>query len=161
MNIFHLSTYPEESARWHVDRHVVKMVLESAQLLSTAHRLLDPEPFHADLLYKSTHVNHPCSKWCRASANNYQWLYELFVCLCDEYTFRYGKIHLCDTKFRKILNTHPKGIPQIGLTPIAQAMPEQYKNENPVIAYRQYYINEKSKFAVWTKREKPYWYVKD
>lgn len=158
MNIFYLSRFPKEAAQMHVDKHVIKMILESAQLLSTAHRIVDGDTENS-VLYRSTHKNHPCSKWCRESLANYYWLYELFCHLCDEYTYRYGKIHLTDSKLRNVLMTPPKNITRIGLTPIVQAMPEQYKNADPVVAYRNYYIAEKNKFAVWTNREKPSWFI--
>lgn len=158
MNIFYLSDNPEEAARYHVDKHVVKMILESAQMLCTAHRLLDNK--EDDRLYRSTHKNHPCSKWVRESSTNYNWLYNHFCALCDEYTYRYGKVHLTDKKLRHILKDLPKNIQQANITQVAQAMPDEYKNSDPIIAYRNYYIVEKSRFAVWSKREKPSWFNK-
>lgn len=156
MNIFYLDSCPEKAAKMHVDKHVVKMILESAQMLSTAHRLLceDVDP----ILYKTTHKNHPCSKWCRESIDNYEWLYWHFCYLCDEYTYRYGKVHLTDSKLREPLSCIPKNISRIGFTTVAQAMPDEFKDPNPIKAYRQYYIAAKNKFAKWTKREKPEWY---
>lgn len=156
MFIFYLSEDPKEAAQYHVDKHVVKMIVESAQMLCTAHRLLDSN--QSDILYKTTHKNHPCAIWCRESVQNYNWLYRLFVSLCDEYTFRYGKTHLTDRKLRNILSNPPKNIKDVGPTLIAQAMPQELKQENPVSAYRQYYIKEKTRFAFWTKRDKPIWF---
>ena len=181
MNIFYLNQNPKIAAQEHVDRHVVKMILESAQLLSTAHRVLDGSTkilqkldksgktrtvkSHVlsdinlnEVLYKATHVNHPCAIWCRESINNYMWLYELFVALCDEYTFRYGKKHKTDLILRDILKSPPRNITPHALTTPAQAMPVQYKHSNPVIAYQNYYIGEKSKFAKWTNRQTPSWF---
>lgn len=158
VNIFYLSNDAVEAAKWHLDRHVVKMILESAQLLSTAHRILDncQDP----ILYRITHKNHPSAVWVRKSVHNYNWLYELFIALCDEYTRRYGKIHLTDTKLRYVLNTPPKNIPNVPFTQPTQAMPNEYKHEDSVIAYRQYYIHAKNKFATWKIPEhKPSWFI--
>jgi hypothetical protein len=181
MNIFYLNHNPKIAAQEHVDRHVVKMILESAQLLCTAHRVLDgriqsvtqttaagkqrtikkyvhPNSNLEKILYSCTHMNHPCAIWTRDSINNYMWLYELFVALCDEYTFRYGKTHKTDLLLRDILKNTPANIAMSGATPPAQAMPEKYRNADPVIAYQEYYIHEKRKFANWTNRSCPIWF---
>jgi hypothetical protein len=181
MNIFYLSDDPRTAAQEHVDRHVVKMILETAQLLCTAHRLLDgvetpttkigksgkpksvkkfthPDPKLDGLLYSTTHINHPCTIWTRTNINNYMWLYQLFVALCDEYTHRYGKKHKCDLLFRDVLNATPSNIPSGNLTSPAQAMPEKYRHVNPIMAYRQYYIAEKAPFAKWSNRTIPAWF---
>lgn len=156
MNIFYLSNDPIESARFHVDRHVVKMILESAQLLSTAHYVLDGPKFG---LYKPTHKNHPCAKWVRDTIYNYCWLYDLFCALCDEYEFRYNKIHKT-SKLKNVLKYPPKALIESGkiyLTPPAQAMPFEYQNSNPIIAYRNYYRYGKKHLHKYTKREIPDW----
>lgn len=165
MNIFVLDQNPAMAAKYHCDKHVVKMILETAQLLSTAHRTLDGQhqvglspsgrkqqqwilPDEREIyLYKATHVNHPCAIWCRETLTNYNWLYTLGIELCYEYTRRYNKIHLCQTKiFDEWLSLSPDALKKkSGLTPFAQAMPDQYKNTDPVVAYRNYYINEKEK----------------
>lgn len=158
VNIFYLSNNPVEAAKWHVDRHVVKMILESAQLLSAAHRILDSN--QDARLYRVTHKNHPSAVWVRQSVHNYNWLYELFIALCDEYTRRYGKIHLTDIKLRNVLVSPPKNIPNVPFIQPPQAMPNEYKNEDSVVAYRQYYINAKNKFATWKIPEhKPSWFI--
>ena len=182
MNIFYLSENPKEAAIFHLDKHVVKMILETAQILCTAHRLLDgtqqqttkitktgatkastryvlPNPTLEDTFYKTTHINHPCSIWCRTSINNYMWLYELFVALCDEYTHRYGKKHKTDILLRDPLKNAPQSISDAPFTHPAQAMPDEYKHSDPVIAYRNYYTGAKAKFAAWTLRETPNWFV--
>lgn len=181
MNIFYLSNNPKIASEQHIDKHVVKMILETAQLLCTSHRILDGQEYIAEkinkngnsrkvkryslgdsnldsVLYSATHVNHPCTIWSRSDINNYMWLYNLFTCLCDEYTFRYNKVHKCDTLFRSLLKSPPKNIPTNSFTPPAQAMPDEYKDSDPIVAYRKYYINEKAKFANWTKREVPNWF---
>lgn len=178
MNIFVLSLIPYVAAMYHCDKHVVKMILEYAQLLSTAHRLLDgyqvieltdkgrkmkrwklDDSNMESVLYKSTHINHPCVKWLIKSNNNYMWLYELFTHLCDRYTHIYGKIHSTDTKLRILLNTIPKNIPNKPITPFPQAMPEDYKvQDDPVTAYRIYYCYDKINFATWKISNKPWWF---
>lgn len=182
MNIFYLNSNPEIAAQEHVDRHVVKMILESAQLLCTAHRISDgclttisrqtsagkvrnvktyvhPNPNLDTLLYSCTHANHPCAIWARETINNYMWLYELFVALCDEYTFRYGKTHKTDSLLREVLRTPPTNIKRDGFTFPPQAMPTAYKHADAVVAYRNYYVGAKAKFAKWTKRPIPNWFA--
>lgn len=156
MNIFYLSDSPVEAARYHVDRHVGKMVLESAQLLCTAHRVLgSQEP----VLYKATHVNHPCAIWTRESATNYLWLRDLMHELNAEYRYRYDKAvdHLSMQKLRVVLDKPPLGLMDRGLTPPRQAMPDEYRRLDPVEAYRAYYNGAKRGMHKWTNREVPYW----
>lgn len=181
MNIFYLSSDPKQAAQYHLDKHVVKMIIESAQLLCTAHRLLDgkqivrqevtrtgktrnvkrhiiDDPEKESLLYKASHIHHPCAVWSRQSINNYMWLYELFVSLCDEYTFRYGKKHKTDILLRDVLKSAPANIQLADFTLPPQAMPADYKHNDPIEAYRRYYIGAKKSFARWTKRPQPEWF---
>jgi len=112
-----------------------------------------------DILYKAVHFNHPCTVWTRTSKQNYKYLYDLFCALCDEYTFRYKRIHETDMKLRSALWVFPNNIPDIGFTEPPQAMPDYCKVVgNPIQAYHNYYINEKSRFAKWKLREQPRWY---
>lgn len=157
MNIFYLSNDPEKAATYHNDKHVVKMILESAQMLSTAHRVLDNST--EIILYKSTHINHPSTKWTRANINNYMWLYNLFCELCKEYTFRYGKTHLTEKKLKHVLRQAPMYILNDAFTQPPQAMPVAFHGPDSVTAYRKYYINDKNHLATWTKRPIPDWYV--
>jgi hypothetical protein len=152
MNIFVLDENPAVCAEYHCDKHVVKMVLETAQLLSN----VAPGALY---MYKQTHLNHPCSKWARESYGNFVWLYELGIALASEYTFRYGKEH----KSLEVIRL-AKTLVQVGdfntqiRTPFAQAMPDQYRNyEDAVEAYRNYYRGEKKVFAKYTKRSIPSW----
>lgn len=141
------------------DKHVVKMILESAQMLSTAHRVLD-ESNDAEL-YKTAHKNHPCSIWVRKSSENYSWLYSHFKALSEEYTYRYGKIHSSWQKLGKILNKMPKNITMNERSPFAIAMkqyPECIVENDPIQSYRNYYRVAKKDFAKWTKREEPEWW---
>ena len=155
MNIFVLDEKVEKCAEYHCDKHVIKMILESAQMLSAVVRLNGH-----DIGYKLTHKNHPCTIWARESLSNYNWLVRLTRLLNYEYRYRYDKD--VNHKSYDLVKTLPiPDLPDIGLTPFAQAMPEQYKNKNAVKAYRDYYINEKSSFLTWTKRKKPKWINND
>ena len=155
MNIFILDKEVEKCAEYHCDKHVIKMILESAQMLSAVVRLNGH-----DIGYKLTHKNHPCTIWARESLSNYNWLVRLTRLLNYEYRYRYDKD--INHKSYDLVKTLPiPDLPDIGLTPFAQAMPEQYKNKNAVKAYRDYYINEKSSFLTWTKRKKPTWMNND
>jgi hypothetical protein len=159
MNIFILSKNPKRCARYHCNKHVVKMILESAQLLCIAHRILDDvSEINDTKLYGLTHKNHPCAKWVRESFENYLWLYNLFIELCNEYTFRYDKIHLSDIKYRKVLSQLPNNIPMDPMTNFALAMPDLYKGEDAVESYRNYYLSEKRYLCVWKRRKDPYWF---
>ena len=157
MNVFYLSKDPIEAAQYHNDKHVVKMILESAQLLCTAHRILDNS--QDPRLYRSTHKNHPSAKWARANINNYNWLYHLFVALCSEYTHRYGKKHLTEIKLKHVLAQAPMNISLDAFTQPPQAMPDQYRTSDSIIAYRTYYKTDKKHLASWTKRPVPEWYM--
>lgn len=159
MNIFVLNEDPVLAAQEQCDKHVVKMVLETAQMLSIAHRVDDNATF--EYLYKVTHLNHPCVKWVLQSKANYEWLYKHFVGLCDEYTKRYNKVHLSDKKLRDFLKNSPSNLPNLGLTPFPQAMPDEYRKKNPVEAYRTYYIKDKSYFAKWKSGNVPSWFTKE
>lgn len=157
MNIFWLDKDVHLCVKYHCDKHVVKMILEYAQLMCTAHHVLDgslaPTP-----LYKSTHVNHPCAVWVRQSSANYMRLYDLFIALCEEYTYRYGKEHLTYTKLRVPLSLPPVNTPQIALTQPPQCMPEEFHRKNVVEGYRNYYNESKYRMARWTNREVPPWF---
>lgn len=155
MNIFVLNQDPRKAAQDHCDRHVVKMVTEYAQLLSTAHRILNPNDTRG---FKSTHVNHPCSIWVRIGDENYQWLYELYDALGQEYKRRYRKDHASHLLYRLALKEIPEQIPK-GATRFVLAMPDKYKSPNPVRSYHNYYVGEKSSFATWKPPASvPHWY---
>ena len=181
MNIFYLHHNQKLCAEMHNDKHCIKMILEYAQLLSTAHRVLDgtllvgisdkgrkstswilPDNRN-DILYKATHINHPSAIWCRQSYENYEWLYTMFIELMNEYTYRYGKNHACE-KLIEPLYTPPTHIPKgIGFTEPTPAMPDIVKVANNSIAsYRNYYINNKTHLASWrgkvNSRNTPEWF---
>jgi hypothetical protein len=170
MNIFVLDEDPVLAAKYHCDKHVVKMILESATMLSAAHHLYPMVEYNyntetqtydgwtTEKLFKKAWVNHPCTKWARESIYNYQWLSELAIALCDEYTLRYNKQHKTSSLIRTLLYRIPL-LPKIDFTPFVQAMPDDVKNQKDAIAaYRNYYIKYKSGFAKWTLRGTPYWY---
>ncbi len=167
MNIFVLSKYLKTCAKYHLDAHCRKMIIEYAQILSTAHRILEPENC-PDIMYKKiSNPNHPCAVWVRESSENYIWLYKLFKYLCREYTFRYGRVHLTETKLMTILIRVPNGIPNVPMTPFRLAMPDECKifnangSPNAVASYRNYYMMEKGDLCVWTKRDEPRWFLED
>jgi hypothetical protein len=142
MNIFYLSEDPNEAAKYMYNKHVVKMILESAQLLCTAHIISDGEA--ADVPYKATHKNHPSAIWARESVSNYIWLYDHMIALGNEYTRRYGKKHLTILKCSGALCKAPNNVTKVDLTPMPQCMPDQYKVPgNSVEAYWNYYEAEK------------------
>ena len=161
MNIFYLDHDPVTAARAMTDKHIVKMILESAQLLSTAHRVLDGRPTtklsksgakltrydHPLPLYQATHINHPSAIWVRESADNYAWLYSHFLALCVEYSGRYGgKVHKSYTDLNHYLQPLPMNIPQRGATPVKLAITDtSWHRDCPVQSYRAYYVGEKLK----------------
>lgn len=159
MNIFILDTDPIKAARYECDKHVVKMIVESCQLLCTTLREFG---INETWMYKSTHVNHPCSKWVLESWDNFDWLVMHFVVLLDEYEKRYNKEHKCNKMLEPILKVRAGiGIYKVcnfKTTPFALAMPQMYKQENAVEAYRNYYRNEKKHFAKWKLGNIPEWW---
>ena len=176
MNRFILDENPKAAAEYHCDKHVVKMILEEAQMLSTAHRILDGvetvgqsksgrkakrwklDDDRNDKLYQATHVNHPCTQWSMQTFENYVWSVKLLRYLLDEYQFRYGKKHKCEELY-PILRFTPTRISSGPLTQFPQAMPDECKRENPVEGYRDYYIIHKVRFAKWTNRPVPEWFT--
>jgi hypothetical protein len=158
MNIFFLDQDPYKAAEYLCDKHVVKMVLESAQIMSTIWNEENPD-HDLDFTYRSTHKNHPCVKWARKCFENYQWLSRHAIGLLVEYTHRYGKHHKSGEVITKCCWA-PDSVPINGeMTSPSQAMPDEYRDSDPVVAYRKYYIEDKMKNidCRWTRREVPYW----
>jgi hypothetical protein len=153
MNIFFLDYNPKKCAQYHNDKHVVKMILETAQLLCGVHWVMGNEA-----PYKLSHKNHPCSIWVRSSLENYLWLCELGLELCIEYEYRYGKKHKTyDVIMWCILNK--PNISDVEFTSPPLAMPDHCKvDNNPTKSYRNYYMIEKSSFCKWKGRDVPNWY---
>ena len=148
MNIFYLDTDPVKAANHQYNKHIVKMILESAQMLCSAHRYYGND----DVPYQSTHINHPSTKWVRENANHYHWLYNHMMALGREYTKRFNKKHLTITKCENVLSLLPPNIEFKPFKQPPQAMPEIYKEECSVKAYWNYYIGDKQKIA--NKNEK-------
>jgi hypothetical protein len=164
MNIFFLHNEPSVCAQQHVDRHCVKMILEYAQLLSTAHHEFDS--YWKKDVYKPTHRNHPCAIWVRESANNYMYLYTLFTELCKEYTHRYGKVHKTDREKSAILFHVPDGLQFSMVTKPPQCFSghDEYKEDDHIQAYRKFYNGTKSHLftlkdgsPAWKNRPIPDW----
>jgi len=167
MNIFVLSTNPQTCAEYHCDAHVRKMILEYAQLMCTAHYVLDGATeinsghrFGKIQLYKPTHINHPCAVWTRTCTGNYLWLWDLWNHLCTEYYYRWGKIHATWSKFgfTGALRVFPNTMKRKAIQPFVPCVPEDLKNLFVTSAYREYYRREKRHLAKWTNRPIPEWY---
>ncbi len=154
MNIFVLDQDVKKCAEYHNDKHVVKMILESAQLLCGVHHMVETD---RDIPYKLSHKNHPCSIWVRENLSNYFWLCELGLELCREYTFRYGRKHKSQQVIEWCIENSPE-IPEGDFTDPPRAMPEQYKVGSVVESYRNYYIGEKYSFSNWKNRPIPNWF---
>ena len=181
MNIFYLDNDPQKCAEMHVDKHCVKMILEYAQLLSTAHRVLDGtqltrqsktgrlqkfwklEDSRDSIMYSATHINHPSAIWVRQSELNYMWLAEMLECLCMEYTYRYGKTHKVESigLMQLLKNEFPKNIPKGLFTEPTPAMPDIYKVPgNSIQSYKNYYLGDKTRMFAWKNRNRPIWITK-
>ena len=181
MNIFYLDKDPVQAAQWQVDKHVVKMIVESAQMLSTAHRVLDGAPVEVtykvpsteklrkkkvwvigddrnDILYSATHINHPSNVWIRQSVENYNWLVDHMFALGEEYTYRYGKKHATITKLGYELQSPPQNLKEWDMTIIPSCMDEEFiVGDDPILNYRNYYAKGKAKLHKWKNREVPDW----
>lgn len=155
MNIFAVNKDPVIAAQSLCDKHVIKMIVETTQLLSTA--INEKLACQQDNLYKTTHKNHPCNKWARQSQQNFKWLYEHGIELLNEYYFRYNKKHHKSSIVLLATEKYKNIFPDAGLTNFAQAMPENYRSHDPIISYRMYYRREKKKLLFYTKRKPPIW----
>ena len=154
VNIFVLDEKPSVAARYHCDKHVVKMILETAQMLSTVHH---KHGYDGEELYRPAFHRHPCTVWVGDSAANYSWTYQLLSSLCSEYTLRYNRIH-ATARLLEPLSWMPEELPDEPITPFAQAMPEDVKGPEAVAAYRNYYLKYKRRIAVWRFTEEPEWW---
>ncbi len=182
MNLFVLSYNPVEAAQLQCDKHVVKMIVESGQMLSTTHRMLDgrlekrpsksgktqskywvhPDEQLEKVLYRAVHMHHPCTVWTMQTSENYKWHYDHFVALCDEFKYRYGKIHRTDEVLRDVLSFPPMKLPNGPLTkqPLAMKANPECMLGDVVESYRAFYQTKQARFKmVWTKRDKPDWFV--
>ena len=170
MNIFYLSHKTSRCARWHCDKHVVKMILETTQLLYTAHWVLSVIPDFGDAPvrkgteergYKSIrNAKHPCAIWVRESLEHYVWLCELGLALCKEYRHRYGayKRHSCEDHLQWLFEFPPMELGALGWKEPPKAMPDEYKiSKSSIVAYRQYYRFGKADLLRYTGRSTPHW----
>lgn len=179
INIFYIDEDPVQAARWMVDKHIVKMILESAQLLSTAHRFLDGkekqvltdkgrrmkrwilEDQREPVLCLATHINHPSAVWARTSVENYNWLVDHMYALMAEYTHRYEREHVYYGDMSYMLQSPPHNLKEFDSTKMPSAMDVKYIiSDNPVENYRNYYKYGKASMHKWTNREPPEW-IKD
>lgn len=153
MNIFYLDRSPEKAAIYHNNKHVVQLIRECRLELASAHpvEILEAFMFPTPRGYR----HHPCSKWTRAGGDNYRYVARLGLALCSEYTYRYGKVHAYQPHLEWLAEHCP--IDNDISTPVYLAMPDDCKHEDPVIAYRQYYLNYKQHLLTYTKREVPDW----
>ena len=154
MNIFVLDTDVRTCARYHNDRHCVKMILETTQLLNNA-LIVSNDQYKP--CYRETHRNHPASIWTRESVANFKWLNKLGLELCDEYNYRYGKIHKC-YQYLIDFDKYCTNLPDKEQTPFKLCMPDLYKSVDAVSSYRKYYMSEKRHIASWKNREIPHWW---
>ena len=182
MNLFVLSYDPIEAAQLQCDKHVVKMIVESGQMLSTTHRMLDgtletrlsksgktkakywvhPDSVLENVLYRAVHMHHPCTVWTMQTSSNYKWHYDHFVALCDEFKYRYGKLHRTDAVLREALSYPPMKLPNGPLTkqPLAMKSNPECMLGDVVESYRAFYQTKQARFKmVWTKRDKPVWFA--
>jgi hypothetical protein len=154
MNIFFLHWCPKKAAKYHVDRHVIKMILETAQLLCSVHWMLNSTAH-----YKLTHKNHPSAVWARFCVGNYLWLVELGLALCEEYRFRYGehKRHKSQSILEDLAIRIPAELPHGPVSPPPQAMPDEFKRPHNLAraAYRDYYTFNKAHLHSWKNRPIP------
>ena len=181
MNRFIIENTPQACAQAHCDKHVPKMYVEEAQMLSTAHRMLDGElemrpsksgkrmvkywklpDQREDILYKAVHMGHPCTKWCMETAGNYKWAYQMYLYLGIEFGYRYGKAHKTD-ELDGWLRFPPNNInPSEEITPMPLAMgsnPECIDHSDVIGSYRKFYQTKQERFKmVWTKRPTPEWF---
>ena len=162
MNLFLLHRKLRKAARYHNNKHVVKMVLETTQILYTSHYILNKSQNWQDKfklkIYRKTHVNHPICKWLIESVYNYKFTLKLGFLLCKEYKFRYNRTHKCYNHLKELSKNYPEyNISDKKITKMPICMPDIYKQNDPVLSYRNYYNNEKISFCVYKNREKPYW----
>lgn len=155
MNIFLLDYDLQLCAQYHCDKHIVKMPTETAQLLSSAYYSTSEEHLAP---YKRSHYNNPLAIWCRSSIENWMWLSNFGIALYDEYQYRYDRSHQGGEAIKYMLQ-HPPSLQSRKFEYPPQSMPDQYKDVDPVIAYRAYYNGEKYHLFHWTKRQIPPWVI--
>ena len=160
MNLFWLDKDPATNARYHCDKHVVKMTVETAQVLSTVIHLHEGDTTG---LYRKTHPHHPCTVWAAQSQDNFEEAIILLMCLGTEYTHRFDKIHksmLLASPLMAAVQT-VQSFPYSRPTTKPLAMPDEYKGTSTVASYRRYYNGEKAGMRKYTRRDVPAWFSGD
>ena len=153
MNIFYFDDDIDACARYHCDAHVIKMILESAQILCTVSWMHEiPAP------YRPTHQKHPCVVWSNESIANWLWLKDLACALNKEYLYRFNHVNN-HRSYDVIQSLILPPLPNIALTERPQVMPPEYRHVSPIEAYRHYFSCCKSHLAQWRKRPVPTWYL--
>jgi hypothetical protein len=150
MNIFALSEEPGLAAQAHTDKHVVKMITESAQIMSTVLIGLGVED---ERLYKETHQHHPCVRWAATNKENFFWLHSLLFELIKEYDYRWPAN--AGLKFLRAREIADASLSYLHLLPLGQRTP--FALHGTVAGYRRHYVANKLKSACWTRREPPKW----
>lgn len=184
VNLFYLDENLDKNAEYHIDKHIVKMPTEVAQLMTTTvwvNNLIGhiPRKLERDELsfinkikaeqpsieertftrFLPTHINHPCAIWTRTSADNYEWAHCYADALNAEWQYRYGHTHNHKSFDTIIALPEVPTLPYEGITLRPQCMPDEYKCDDAVEAYRKYYINDKASIASWKNRDKPLWFI--
>jgi len=159
MNIFILDEDPKICAKYHCDKHVVKMPTETAQMISFVYheREFWNKPIPEFIMkFSKTHYKHPCSVWIRESLQNFLFSTQLGIELYQEYQYRYNnpEKHQRAKNIFEFSLQNPPNLPDIGLTPFAKAMETVY-SESAVISYREYYRLDKAHLHRWTNRPTP------
>lgn len=161
MNIFVINKNPKIAARELCDQHVVKMILESHQMLSMVVKELSSSEYWNSILpgAPKAHLKHPCTKWVLESRGNYKWLVSHLREMHLEYTRRYDKIH----KQEGLLMIYEGQMPHLNFpkerrTKFALAMPDECKSASPVQSYRKFYNLHKFTFAKWKSGNIPEWF---
>ena len=154
MNIFYINPDPIIAAKELADDHIRKMQIESAQMCSTAHWMTG-----SSAPYKKAHMNHPSTKWTRESIQHYRWLVKHGLEICDEFEKRYGKVHATKAVLQWLEQNEPN-LPDNGFVSPPQCMPDEFKDQDTLAAYKKFYINDKVKIKGlnWNKlNNKPVW----
>jgi len=155
MNIFMLDSNMDKCVQYHCDKHIVKMPLETTQMVCTISHKVAPLSGLSPP-YLPVHAKHPCTLWGGMNKRNFTWLWWFGVALCAEYEYRYGRKHACVDVLYDIACQCWNDLPDGEYTDPPQAMPDEYKDPDVIQAYRKYYYYEKSRFAKWTKRPRPF-----
>ena len=147
MNIFFLDRDPVKAAEYNCNKHCIKIILEAGECLRIAHG----KP--------SGWKNHEIVKWVRKTRQNYLWTAHHALALCKEYSYRYdNKVHAWEEDVLALTQIVPASIMKENFTAPPQCMPAEYRLNDFVAGYRNYYLQGKRHLAKWTRREQPFWW---